>query len=41
MGDLEEEQENEEEFFESVSESVDKLGQFCIEIYGNGGHTIQ
>ncbi|CDW81505.1 exportin-t [Stylonychia lemnae] len=33
--DLQEEQENEEEFFEAVSEIVDKLGQWCLEIYQN------
>lgn len=31
--DLQEEQDEEEEFFETVSEAVDKLGQWCLELY--------
>jgi hypothetical protein len=30
-----EDQKNEEEFLTAVSESVDKLGQYCLEIYGS------
>eukprot|EP00347_Sterkiella_histriomuscorum_P020494 403337586 len=33
--DEQEEQDQEEEFFETVGEAVDKLGQWCLEIYPN------